>query len=92
MASTKWNLGYAIEWRNEEGKLHREDGPAREYKDGGKEWWFKGLLHRVDGPAIMYANGYKEWSYKGLEFKSEEEWFKALSAEEQLDYIFNIES
>ena len=25
-----------------DGKLHREDGPAVEYADGGREWWFHG--------------------------------------------------
>ena len=25
-------------WRNEKGQKHREDGPAVEYADGGKDW------------------------------------------------------
>ena len=28
-------------WYNEEGLLHREDGPAVEYVDGDKEYWYK---------------------------------------------------
>ena len=48
-------------WRNDNGKLHREDGPAYEYADGTKEWYINGKLHRLDGPAIEYANGSKEW-------------------------------
>jgi hypothetical protein len=29
-----------------DGKLHREDGPAREWSDGKKEWWREGTcLH-----------------------------------------------
>jgi hypothetical protein len=28
-----------IRWRNEVGQYHREDGPAREYADGTKEWY-----------------------------------------------------
>ena len=46
----KWNdipQGYTgiIEWEDgdkgwcKNGKPHREDGPARIYKDGYKEWW-----------------------------------------------------
>ena len=31
-----------IYWRNQEGQLHREDGPAVEYADGSKEWWVNG--------------------------------------------------
>lgn len=49
------------------GKLHREDGPAREFRDGRKEWWWNGKLHRVDGPAIETADdSYQAWYYHGL--------------------------
>jgi len=41
-----------IEWRNESGQLHREDGPAIEHLEGAKEWWLNGQRHREDGPAI----------------------------------------
>jgi len=37
------------EWRNEQGKLHREDGPAVELDNGDKSWWVNGKLHREDG-------------------------------------------
>jgi len=30
------------EWFNLEGELHREDGPAIEWCDGGKEWYLNG--------------------------------------------------
>ena len=43
------------------GKLHREDGPAKEWADGDKEWWVDGKCHRLDGPAVEWANGTKEW-------------------------------
>ena len=39
--------------------LHREDGPAVEYKNGDKEWYQYGKLHRKDGPAIEYVNSTK---------------------------------
>lgn len=29
-------------WKNEKGEAHREDGPARIWKDGHKEWWLNG--------------------------------------------------
>lgn len=45
-------------WRN--GKLHREDGPAREWGDGEREWWRDGKRHREDGPAIEGADGARE--------------------------------
>jgi hypothetical protein len=43
-----------VKWRNKEGKLHREDGPACEYPSGAKEWYRDGKLHRDDGPAKEY--------------------------------------
>jgi hypothetical protein len=50
-----------IEWKNKDGLLHREDGPAREWLDGDKSWWLNGKYHREDGPAIECANGDKYW-------------------------------
>jgi hypothetical protein len=43
------------------GLLHREDGPALQYKCGYKEWYINGKYHREDGPAIEDANGNKYW-------------------------------
>jgi hypothetical protein len=48
-------------WRNKEGYLHRLDGPAVEYNDGGKIWYKNGKKHRLDGPVVELGNGYKEW-------------------------------
>ena len=56
--------GYVTEWY-QDGKLHREDGPAREYANGSKEWWVNGKLHREDGPAVERTNGSKEWWLNG---------------------------
>ena len=47
------------------GKLHREDGPALEWVDGGKEWYLNGKLHREDGPAVECADGDKSWWVNG---------------------------
>lgn len=41
--------------------LHREDGPAIEYADGSKMWYFNGNRHREDGPAIESPKGYRMW-------------------------------
>ena len=51
-----------------EGKLHREDGPAIEYKNGIKEWFQNGIRHRINGPAIEYPNARIAWYIKGEEF------------------------
>ncbi len=47
------------------GKLHRTDGPAIEYNDGGKRWYQNGEYHRNDGPAIEYMDGTKAWYQNG---------------------------
>jgi hypothetical protein len=52
------------EWRVE-GKLHREDGPAVEYKAGGGEWWLHGVNHREDGPAVVFSDGSWAWYRDG---------------------------
>jgi hypothetical protein len=52
-------------WYNEKGELHRKDGPAVEYFNGGKEWWINNKLHREDGPAVEYIDGDQEWYIDG---------------------------
>ena len=54
-----------IRWYNEDGQLHREDGPAYERADGYKSWYLNGQLHREDGPAWEWANGAKQWWING---------------------------
>jgi len=51
-------------WRNEQGQVHRLDGPAVERVDGSKEWYQNGQCHRLDGPAVERADGSKEWYQK----------------------------
>lgn len=46
-------------------KLHREDGPAREFESGDKLWFINGKPHRVDGPAHDRADGVKIWYFNG---------------------------
>ena len=52
-------------WYNENGQLHREDGPAIEWADGDKEWCINGQYHREDGPAREWADGDKSWWIQG---------------------------
>jgi hypothetical protein len=44
--------------------LHRDDGPAIEYANGGKFWYIEGSIHREDGPAAEFPNGDKMWYVK----------------------------
>jgi hypothetical protein len=50
-------------WCNDNGELHRTDGPAIERKDGQLEWWVNGELHRTDGPAIEWSDGDRYWYF-----------------------------
>jgi hypothetical protein len=59
-------------WYNENGELHRTDGPAIEYANGTKYWWVNGKLHRIDGPAIEWSDGDKEWWIDGVRYSEEE--------------------
>jgi hypothetical protein len=52
-------------WFNQDGKRHREDGPAVKDADGSKYWYRNGKLHREDGPAVESAAGNKSWYLNG---------------------------
>ena len=57
---------YGTRWyRNAMGQLHRDDGPAVEYADGGKLWFQNNRLHRTNGPAVECSSGRKEWWLSG---------------------------
>ena len=51
---------------NSAGELHRDNGPAVEYKSGSRAWFQNGKLHRTDGPAVVWYNGDEEWYQNGL--------------------------
>ena len=51
-------------WFNN-GKLHREDGPAIIFPDGTQFWYINGKRHREDGPARIYPDGTQEWYISG---------------------------
>jgi hypothetical protein len=47
------------------GKYHRDDGPARIFSSGEEHWYYEGELHRLDGPAITRSDGSYEWHQFG---------------------------
>ena len=63
---TKTICDGGIEQWTVKGKLHREDGPALIFADGGSYWYLNGLLHRENGPAIEFLNGHREWYLRGI--------------------------
>lgn len=52
-------------WYNEQGRLHRTDGPAIEYANGDKLWYINGTLHRENGPAVEWGYNIVRWYYRG---------------------------
>jgi hypothetical protein len=61
-----------ILWYDDDGSLHRENGPAIEWSDVVKEWWIHDKRHREDGPAVDYGSGGKEWWLNNVEYTEEE--------------------
>jgi hypothetical protein len=60
-----------IFYYNENGELHREDGPAVEYSSGSKHWCLNGKIHNEDGPAIISFDGSKEYWLNNKEYSEQ---------------------
>lgn len=71
------------EFRDLDGKLHNDKGPAFISADGTKGWYQHGLLHRTDGPAIERADGKKWWFVEGKGVSQEE--YEEMSFAEYLN-------
>ncbi len=65
MKSIKKEHPNKIVYQNEQGLLHRTDGPAIEWNDGTKEWYINGQRHRTDRPAIEWSIGTRSWWING---------------------------
>jgi len=64
-----------IIWRCN-GKIHRENGPAKIWTNGNKEWLINNKHHRTDGPAceyVLWTTKSKYWLLDGIEY-TEKEW------------------
>lgn len=59
--------------------------------DGDIDYWLDGKEHRIDGPALISAEGYTAFYIRGSYFYKKEDWFKALSEDEKLEALWNIE-
>jgi hypothetical protein len=62
-----------LEWRDGEGRLHRDGAPARVYVNGTEEWYRHGKRHRDpdEGPAASYPDGRRIWFVDGVKVRSE---------------------
>lgn len=73
-----------IEYSDELGKAHREDGPAVIWKhSNSEEYYFHGVRHRLTGPAVTLQSSFGpvyHWWVNGIEVTDEiNEWAKKLN-------------
>jgi hypothetical protein len=93
MKEEKYNSVYMVKYHSYTAwykgmKFHREDGPAIEYTNGNKEWFFNGLRHREDGPAVERTDGVKYWWLYG-ESLTKENWLEKLPEDLKIKALFN---
>ena len=48
-----------IEYRNREGQIYREDGPAAIFPNGNQTWYKDGQLYGKDGQIRVYVDDLK---------------------------------
>ena len=80
MKITKTIFAGIIEYRNEYGFHHNENGPAIIHPNGSKAWLINGKRHRLDGPAVISRNGSEYWylNEKQISVSSQEEFERYL--------------
>lgn len=65
-------------WGNLEHKminlLHCEDGPAKIFLNGTKQWYINGVLHRIGGPAIEWCTGESSYYIDGILYSMQDYW------------------
>jgi hypothetical protein len=62
---TKYEYTNRVEYRDENGVLHREDGPALIYNNGEENWYKRGRLHRENGLPAIIKKEYKLYMVNG---------------------------
>lgn len=64
-----------IEYHDDLGRFHREDGPAAEcikgMDKGCKYYYIHGMVHRENGPAIL-ENDYESYWFNGIKYPFED--------------------
>jgi hypothetical protein len=54
-----------VTYRNADGELHNENGPAIVCANGEKWYFINGKRHNPNGPAVVFPNGYKAYYING---------------------------
>jgi hypothetical protein len=68
---------YRTEYFNDNGELHRTDGPAIIIDNGTLWWMVNDELHRLDGPAIELYDGRKNYYINNIIY-SEKDYYNHL--------------
>lgn len=67
MAKVKIDIFGTKEYFNDDGDLHREDGPAQIWQDGTKFWYVNGVDTSInDFPAEQHPEGIMAWLQDGM--------------------------
>jgi hypothetical protein len=61
--------GWGVEYRDEHGRHHCEDGPAIIAKNGIKKWFKHGEYHNTTGPALIWTDGSVMWWVNDVEIR-----------------------
>ena len=73
---------FGTRYYNTRGQLHRDEGPAIEWIDGGKEWFQNGQMHRIGGPTVEWGS-LRQWFLFGVEYTEQAYYAKLASLEAQ---------
>jgi len=68
-----------VSYFDENGKLHRESGPAYDDGKAHKAFYKHGEIHNLQGPAVFWPNGREEYWIEGVQYPSKEAWEQRLT-------------
>ena len=61
MAKRWYYRNGGVQWIDDEGHSHREDGPAVVWAHDRQWWCRRGRVHFAHGPADLWPNGMLRW-------------------------------
>ena len=65
MAKRRYDRDGSVRWIDDEGRAHREDGPASVWPHGTQYWFRHGRDHFAHGPADLWSRGTIMWYEDG---------------------------
>jgi hypothetical protein len=60
---------YGNQYWYKNGRIHRDNGPAKIWSNGDQHWYKNGRIHRDNLPAIILASGEQCWYKDGLQHR-----------------------